>query len=278
MFRAKKYYSHGFTLIELAVVLLILGALFAGILIPFTTQVELRRVADTQKTLVEIREALIGFAAAKGRLPCPASVASNGQEAFVNPPIDDEKNGRCKNFLDGFVPAAVLGIGPTDGAGYVLDAWNNRIRYAVTDADRSAIGSPTPTNSNTYFDFTGLGPVAAANGEMRNVGMSVLNPNLHVCSTATGISANACAAGTALIDNAVAVIYSIGPNASRADPGGLRRDENANPNPNLNDNNPSFVSHDRAGENNPNGEFDDIVIWLSPNILYAKMIAAGRLP
>ena len=111
MFRAKKYYSHGFTLIELAVVLLILGALFAGILIPFTTQVELRRVADTQKTLVEIREALIGFAAAKGRLPCPASVASNGQEAFVNPPIDDEKNGRCKNFLDGFVPAAVLGIG-----------------------------------------------------------------------------------------------------------------------------------------------------------------------
>ena len=268
--------SRGFTLIELAVVLLILGALFAGILIPFTTQVELRRVADTQKTLVEIREALIGFAAANGRLPCPASAVSNGQERFAAG--GDANNGRCANFLDGFVPAAVLGIGPTDGAGYVLDAWNNRIRYAVTEADRSAIGSTTPTNPNTYFDFTGLGPVAAANGEMRNVGMSVLNPNLHVCSTATGISANACAAGTALIDNAVAVIYSIGPNASRADPGGLRRDENANPNPNLNDNNPSFVSHDRAGENNPNGEFDDIVIWLSPNILYAKMIAAGRLP
>ena len=268
--------SRGFTLIELAVVLLILGALFAGILIPFTTQVELRRVADTQKTLTEIREALFGFAAANGRLPCPASAGSNGQELFAAG--GSTNTGKCANFFDGFVPAAVLGIGPTDGAGYVLDAWNNRIRYAVSDADRSAMGAATPTNPNTFIDFTGLGPVATANGEMRNVGMAMLSPNLHVCSTATGISANACAAGAALIDNAVAVIYSTGPNASRGDPGGIRIDENANPNPNQNDNNRTFVSHERAGETHPNGEFDDIVIWLSPNILYSKLIAAGRLP
>ena len=25
-------------------------------------------------------------------------------------------------------------------------------------------------------------------------------------------------------------------------------------------------------------EFDDIVAWLSPNVLYNRMIAAGRLP
>jgi hypothetical protein len=112
---------------------------------------------------------------------------------------------------------------------------------------------------------------------MRNVGMAGLSPNLHVCPTATGITATTCA-GTSLVDNAVAVIYSTGPNANRADPGGVRIDENANANPNSTDNNQTFVSHERAGENNPNGEFDDIVIWLSPNILYAKMIAAGRLP
>ncbi len=268
--------SRGFTLIELAVVLLILGALFAGILIPLTTQVELRRVADSQKTLGEIRDALIGFAAANGRLPCPASAASSGQESFAAG--GSAANGNCSNFLDGFVPAVALGIGPTDNAGYVLDAWNNRIRYAITNADRSAIGSITPMNPNGNYDFTALGTLPAANGEMRNVGMATLSPNLHVCSTANGISANACGANAALIDNAVAVVYSTGANAARPDPGAVRIDENANPNPNANDNNRTFVSHERAGENNPNGEFDDIVIWLSPNILYSRMIAAGRLP
>jgi prepilin-type N-terminal cleavage/methylation domain-containing protein len=274
--RATKQGLQGFTLIELAIVLLILGALFAGILIPLTTQVELRRVNDTQKTLVEIRDALIGFAAANGRLPCPASAASNGQESWAAG--GSAANGKCSNFFDGFAPGQVLGIGPTDSAGYVLDAWNNRIRYAVSNADRSPIGSATPLNPNTNFDFTSLGTVPAANGEMRNVGMAALAPNLRVCSTAPGAPGVVCAGVTSLIDNAAAVIYSTGPNAMRTDPGGARIDENANPNSNANDNNQTFVSHDRAGVNNPNGEFDDIVIWLSPNILYARMIAAGRLP
>jgi prepilin-type N-terminal cleavage/methylation domain-containing protein len=271
---AKTYRMRGFTLIELAVVLLILGALFAGILIPFSTQVELKRASDTQKTLLEIREALIGFAAANGRLPCPASATSNGQEDLVTP--GDITSGNCRNFLDGFVPGVALGVGPTDGSGYVLDAWNNRIRYAVSNNNQVPTGTPAPAPVN--FDFTGMGSFPSSSGEMRNVTMANLRPNLHVCSTATGISATACAAGTSLVDNAVAVIYSTGPNTMRPDPGGTRIDENANPNPNAAAANLTFVSHERAGETAPNGEFDDVVIWLSPNILYTRMIAAGRLP
>ena len=269
--------QRGFTLIELAIVLLILGALLAGILIPFTTQVELRRVGETQKTLVEIREALIGFAAANGRLPCPASAASNGQENFAAG--GNTINGNCSNFFDGWVPGALLGIGPVDGTGFVLDAWNNRIHYAVSNNNQLPPGTPPPPPAPpANFDFTGLGTFPSSSGEMRNVGMPGLKPDLHVCSTATGITATTCAAGTSLGDTTAAVIYSTGPNAARPDPGGVRRDENANPNSNSADNNQTFVSHDRAGENNPNGEFDDIVIWLSPNILYARMITAGRLP
>jgi prepilin-type N-terminal cleavage/methylation domain-containing protein len=264
----------GFSLIELAVVLLILGALFAGILIPFTTQVELRRVSDTQKTLFEIREALIGFAAANGRLPCPASAASNGLEEYAAG--GNSTNGNCANFFDGFVPGVVLGVGPTDGNGYVLDAWNNRIRYAATNSNVVPAGTPLPAPVN--FDFTGMGTFPSSSGEMRNVTMANLSPNLRVCSTATGISATSCSAGTMLVDGAVAVIYSTGANTARPDPGGVRIDENANPNPNIAGGNVIFVSHERAGETAPNGEFDDIVIWLSPNILYARMIAAGRLP
>jgi prepilin-type N-terminal cleavage/methylation domain-containing protein len=272
--RQKTISVRGFTLIELAIVLLILGALFAGILIPFTTQIELRRVADTQKTMLEIREALIGFAAANGRLPCPASAAGNGLEGFAA--SGNTTNGNCANFLDGFVPGATLGVGPTDANGYVLDAWNNRIRYAPSNSNQVPVGTPAPIPVN--FDFTGMGSFPSSTGEMRNVTMANLRPNLRVCSTATGISATACAAGTSLVDTAVAVIYSTGPNTMRPDPGGTRIDENANPNPNAAGSNVTFVSHERAGETAPNGEFDDIVIWLSPNILYTRMIAAGRLP
>lgn len=266
--------ARGFSLIELAVVMLILGALFAGILIPFSTQIEQRRVADTQKTLLEIREALIGFAAAKGRLPCPASATSNGREEFAAG--GDEINGNCANFFDGFAPGVTLGVGPSDGNGYVLDAWNNRIRYAVSNDNRAPTGTPPPPSVN--FDFTGMGAFPSSSGEMRNVTMANLSPNLRVCSTATGILANSCGTAPSLVDNAVAVIYSTGANTARPDPGGTRIDENVNPNPNAGGSNVTFVSHERAGETAPNGEFDDIVIWLSPNILYTRMIAAGRLP
>ncbi len=271
--RAKTKCMRGFTLIELAVVLLILGALFAGILIPFTTQVELKRVSDTQKTLLEIREALIGFAAANGRLPCSASATSNGREEFAA--SGNATNGNCANFFDGFVPGVTLGVGPTDSNGYVLDAWNNRIRYAVSNSNVLPTGKPPPA---VNFDFTGMGTFPSSSGEMRNVTMANLSPNLRVCSTATGILANSCGTAPSLVDNAVAVIYSTGANTARPDPGGTRIDENVNPNPNAAVSNTTFVSHERAGETAPNGEFDDIVIWLSPNILYTRMIAAGRLP
>ena len=266
----------GFTLIELAVVLLIVGALFAGIIVPFTTQIELRRVSETQKTLDEVREALIGFAAAQGRLPCPAAPGATGVESKVPSGVDTDKRGNCTNFWDGFVPGTTLGIGPIDANGYVLDAWNNRIHYAVANVDRSPAGSLLANNDK---DFTGEGSITGSNSEMRNVGMATLAPDLKVCSTATGMTATACAANRSLVDTAVAVIYSTGPNGAHPDTSGTRVDENANPNPNATA--PAdkvFVSHERAGAGAPNGEFDDIVIWLSPNILYAKMIAAGRLP
>src|SRR5437762_13518430 len=62
----------GFSLVELAVALAIIALLLAGALIPLSTQVEVRNVADTQRRIESIREAILGFAQANGRLPCPA--------------------------------------------------------------------------------------------------------------------------------------------------------------------------------------------------------------
>ncbi len=40
----------------------------------------------------------------------------------------------------------------------------------------------------------------------------------------------------------------------------------------------TFVSHTPTSPDYVAGEFDDLVSWISPNILFNRMVAAGRLP
>src|SRR3981081_2186410 len=64
--------SKGFTLAEMAVAVVILALLLFGAMVPFSAQVDIRSVADTRRTMDAIKEAIVGFALANGRLPCPA--------------------------------------------------------------------------------------------------------------------------------------------------------------------------------------------------------------
>ena len=108
-------------------------------------------------------------------------------------------------------------------------------------------------------------------------GISCLHPDLHVCSAGGATAQEVCANTTStLSDGAVAVVYSLGNNAAT---GGTGSDESNNPNPNTSvAADRVFISHEPTAAGSTSGEFDDIVTWLSPNILYNRMIAAGRLP
>ena len=105
-------------------VLLVVAILAAGLTVPLAAQVQMRRHEETRRILDEAREALLGFAAAHARLPCPASAASRGEESFA--PGGDAGNGRCSHFHDGFLPAATLGLAPLDDEGFLRDAWGTR--------------------------------------------------------------------------------------------------------------------------------------------------------
>jgi len=96
----------GFTLIELAIVLFVVALLLGGMLLPLAGQQDIRNFGDTQKILAESRDALLGFAMAHDRLPCPA-VAPNGVESPLG-------GGACTNPHNGFLPAATLGLSPVD--------------------------------------------------------------------------------------------------------------------------------------------------------------------
>ena len=246
--------QRGVSLVELAIGLLILSLIIGGLLVPLASQVEQSRVGQAQRQLEEIREALLGFALANGRLPCPASAASNGIESPVG-------GGVCTNPWNGFVPAVTLGLSQVDEAGYSIDAWGfaqNRVRYAVT---------------------TGSAGAFTTAGQMRAIGMAALAPDLRVCRSGASITgagnAATCMAPDLLSQNAVAVIYSLGANDAT---GGTSQDEAQNPNPNSANNDRAFVSRVRAAPGAAAAEFDDLVTWLSPNVLYSRMVTAGQLP
>jgi type II secretory pathway pseudopilin PulG len=271
----------GFTLIEIAVAIFIITLLLGSILVPLTTQVENRNYDTTQRILDQAREALIGYAAANGRFPCPASATSNGVESFDA--TGNAGNGFCNPILAGgasawvgFLPAATLGFTPVDANGYAVDAWGltqNRIRYAVSNAT-------IPAGNTRLFTRTST----ATNG-MRGAGMSSIAGAalLYVCSSGTGVVAGTnCGPqppvfpnAVLLTSNAIVVIWSVGPNAAT---GGSSVHEAQNPNPNGGSADRLFVSRTKAAAGAGGGEFDDIVTWIGTSTLFNRLIAAGQLP
>jgi prepilin-type N-terminal cleavage/methylation domain-containing protein len=91
----------GFSLIEVAIAMFILVLLLGSILVPLGTQVEQRQISETQKTMEEIREALLGHALAKGYLPCPDKTTAAGAGVAPNLPNDG---------IEDYTGETVLGI------------------------------------------------------------------------------------------------------------------------------------------------------------------------
>ena len=233
-------------------VLIIISVLLAIVAVPLATQVEQRRAEETQKYLESAKDALYGYAAAHGRLPCPATAASAGQEAPVG-------GGACATLV-GFLPAVTLGMAPVDASGFATDAWVDgttarRIRYAVSDVPAvivppAVIATPALTTTDGIRTATMMSVVATT--------------HLYVC--ATGLTAGPpsanCGAMTVLSQQAPTVLFSLGKN------NGNNSIDEAN-----NQNNDKVFS-----SGTPDATFDDLVTWMSLNTLFDRMGRAGKLP
>jgi prepilin-type N-terminal cleavage/methylation domain-containing protein len=260
--------ARGFTLVELAVVLTIIALLLSTLMYTLSAQTDQRAREQTQRTLEQAREAVLGFAIANGRLPCPASAASNGVESPAGGATD------CTNYNDGFLPAVTLGFQPTDSSGFALDAWNNRIRYAVS----RTIASCSGTSAVPHF-------TNKTNLKQNGMSCQPANTELLVCkssqSTPAPVAGNCGGASNNAVTNVgtvVAVIFSPGKNyisaqTAAAASGAARFDEAANL-----DGNTVYINHVLAPSGATGGEFDDMMVWIPVGLFYGRLTSAGVLP
>jgi len=247
-----KQNSCGFTLVEMAMVLAIIALLLGGLLPTLSAQMESQRIKETNRQLDDIRQALIGFAIANGRLPCPAdpTLASGQPNAGVEAMTGTACSSVANNAAAGVLPWATLGVEETDG-------WGMRFTYRVTAIFADAVSantfgsgctpSPTPTLSSFALCSSG---------------------NLDVLSAASG--------GTGIAINVPAVVISHGKSSAGAytrqgSQSAVSSDADEQENSDgTADNN--YVSH------TPTPGFDDLVVWVSNNLLLNRIVTAGKLP
>lgn len=233
--------NHGFTLVEMAIVLVIVGLLISAFLAPLSAQQDLKDYNETQKNLDEIKESLIGYAISHGHFPCPAISASNGAE--------DRTGSSCTGAKRvGHLPWAELGVAK-------LDSWNHIYRYSVTlaYADSSSKISLLPILTPRDISIQ----TRDSSGNIQNVSNANDIPVTIMSMGKNGIWGFA-DDGTQLADSS----------ASNTD-----EDTNGNGNGRTFRNRTSTANTTVTG-----GEIDDVVTWVSANVYINRMVAAGQLP
>jgi prepilin-type N-terminal cleavage/methylation domain-containing protein len=259
----------GFTLVEIAVSLAIVSALLTGMAFTLSVQLESRNFEETRRRLDQARELVLGFALVNGRLPCPARSWSAGMEVrdavtgqCVNGGVEDYYGGVLAGSVQGgMLPAATIGFHQVDGDGFATDAWQNRLRYAVS---KTLDATTCTIVGNPHF-------VHAANLQVN--GMRCQPDDLLVCKSAIGVSGSGCggAANQIMTKGTVAaLVFSTGRNGAR---GASSIDEALNL-----DGNATFVHHPPTPTEAVSGEFDDQLTWITVGELYGKLVSAGILP
>ena len=242
----------GFSLLELAIALMILALVLGGMLNPLGSLLDARKRAEAGTGLERTREALLGFAMINGYLPCPATATDPNDNRYG---LEDAS---CDTdpAAEGYLPWRTLGLPETDPWGLPrnagADPFNGYWRYRV---DRNFSNAAAPFTMKTAL---------AEN-------LSVIDGNGKLLTAPT--------------ETPVAIIYSTGANLA---PDGENAAFEGAPCGNASgfapgggtacpDGEPLYQGGDVTGSG-AGATFDDILVWLSRPRLFNRMVTAGQLP
>jgi prepilin-type N-terminal cleavage/methylation domain-containing protein len=253
----------GFTLIEIAVVVFLIGLLAAMGISALTAQLSNAAISATKKKQDTIKDALITYLGKNKRLPCPA-IDNSGVEAPRNIaiPLGDPN---CQgNF--GIVPYATLDL--TKSA--ALDGWENFFSYAVT-----------PQWTMTYSN---IAPVAG--GTTSNIGANAFNAGSTGIHPVNDRASTSPYTAIPVTTNAVVVIVSHGKNGSGAltskstpnFPPGFGTDELANAPVSPWSFPAAFYQREYTEVDVlPYGAYDDVLQWFSAKDMLLPLVKDGAL-
>jgi|GEM_PF-1409466 len=173
----------GFTLIEIAVVIVIVGFIMAGIVQGYSLYLKQKQLTDIEKTYDSIQGGLRNFVLrdpdpgdgrpeTNSRYPCPASPTASPYSATYGEEFCSTTQIGCQNdvcvvagtnglVFIGSVPTKTLGI----SAAHAIDPYGNRLTYAVTadlTVQDSLAGAPVPAGSITIDPTLGGTPITDA--------------------------------------------------------------------------------------------------------------------
>jgi len=233
----------GFTLVEIAIVLVIIGLLVGSFIGTFSSRVDTTRRNETKEGLIDIKKVLMAFAYSQSPnvyLPCPDT----------DTPPDGEEN-RLAGVCDpggslGTLPWVTLGIGRQD-------AWGLHYRYWVND---------------DYANSAGFGlnddDLGGGNAQIQTR-VNDVNTNIVQNAVAVIFSHGKNRLGGVSVDGITQEVIPLADSD----------DENENGDGGI-----VYMTRPPSGEGAAatGGVFDDIVIWINSYELKAKMVEAGKLP
>lgn len=114
--------NYGFTLIEMAIVIVIMGIIISIVAGVLPSLIASSKIKQAQATLEKMDYALTGYLAANGRCPCPDTDGDGLENRITgaSSPTDDT----CSAYT-GRIPYATIGLASA------LDPWQQPVRYSV---------------------------------------------------------------------------------------------------------------------------------------------------
>ncbi|HRK78209.1 MAG TPA: prepilin-type N-terminal cleavage/methylation domain-containing protein [Thiobacillus sp.] len=295
--------QRGFTLIELAIVLVIVTILIGGLAMPLSAQIQARRIAEAKKTLEEAREAILGYAMNSSVTPpctCTYNVDGDGDSDTSTCPVPSScpvifppTIGTTLTITRHYLPCPDAQSDPepgvdNDGDGNMSDANNGR-------EDRKADGTCLKDTGNLPWVTLGAAAQDAWGNRLRyavHADLSSKTNGFHNGSAPTPgdpwnqvCSEKNCPVVDVAADVPV-VLVSYGANGRGARnvniPFGsptpaLPPGTSANEIENL-DADHRYVSRPPSKPGDAAGEFDDLVAWLPFSVLINRVCPAGGCP
>jgi prepilin-type N-terminal cleavage/methylation domain-containing protein len=240
---SKDHSEHGFTLVELAIVMFIVALLLGGMLLPLSAQQDLRARQETERVLGEAREALLGYVVVNGRLPCPDTDADGAENG---------SSGACTD-QEGDYPYQTVGTTRSDGWGY-------RLRFRVSPAFSSAIALTSAADITVITRGDDLTTNSTTETKKENTLATAPVVILSVGKNGYGGTPRDGGIVTAPVAGTDEALNNSGTKKVSRIPMSI-----------------NSGCADTETEGTPLCEFDDQLTWLSANTIFNRLVAASKL-